>query len=215
MQSLMVVTALAIALVVGIACNGQSRTGTPTTATLCKSALLPLPRYQRQPHQERCRRCRQSACRSSVEALLEEVQTDSLMCTVYALAGMNTRHVSFRRDDLQTGIGTARDWLVTQLRQSARKAQNARFNAGESGRQPFTYDWHERSITAENVVAIFPGTQVGAGVIVVGAHYDSITQDWDNGEAYAPGASDNASGVAALLEIAQIMGKGNRQHHAT
>jgi hypothetical protein len=54
---------------------------------------------------------------------------------------------------------------------------------------------------------------VGAGVIVLGAHYDSISTDFTNGQVDAPGADDNASGVAALLEIARILAA--QPHRAT
>ncbi len=47
----------------------------------------------------------------------------------------------------------------------------------------------------KNIEAEIPGTQTPEEIIVVGAHYDSI-----NG---SPGANDNASGVAALLELAR------------
>jgi hypothetical protein len=134
------------------------------------------------------------------------------MYTIYALAGMNTRHVLSKRDDPAIGIGAARNWLLAQFHSIRDQNPDRQIQVWT---QAFAYDWHERTIAAENVVAVFPGTQVGAGVIVIGAHYDSITTDWDNGDAYAPGANDNGSGIAALMEIAQIMGKSSRQHRAT
>lgn len=46
-----------------------------------------------------------------------------------------------------------------------------------------------------NIVAELPGRDLAAEIVVVGAHYDSVTG--------SPGANDNASGVAALLELAR------------
>ena len=54
----------------------------------------------------------------------------------------------------------------------------------------------------ENVIAVFPGRQ--PGTIVVGAHYDACFD--------TPGADDNASGVAGLLELAQLLGKTRLNH---
>ena len=53
-----------------------------------------------------------------------------------------------------------------------------------------------------NVVARLPGTVSPQKVFVLGAHYDSISQ---NPSVSAPGADDDASGIAAVLEAARIM----------
>jgi len=61
---------------------------------------------------------------------------------------------------------------------------------------PFTY--HERQM--HNIEAELVGTDTAAEIIVVGAHYDTVSG--------SPGADDNASGVAALLEMARLAGQG-------
>ncbi len=48
-----------------------------------------------------------------------------------------------------------------------------------------------------NIVASLPGTSAAAEIVVVGAHYDTVVT--------TPGADDNASGVAVLLEVARAM----------
>ena len=48
-----------------------------------------------------------------------------------------------------------------------------------------------------NIVAERPGTDKTAGSILVGAHYDTVYQ--------SPGADDNASGVAVVLEVARLL----------
>lgn len=55
-----------------------------------------------------------------------------------------------------------------------------------------------------NVVATLPGTAVPERVLVIGAHYDSFST---NEFRVAPGADDNASGTAALLEIARVLSR--------
>jgi hypothetical protein len=146
----------------------------------------------------------------SVPELLNEVQTDRLMYAVYTLASFNTRHVLSSTSDPAQGIGAARDWLISQwtAMRSAYPAKQI-----QVWTQPVNYQWKTYNIAADNVVAVFPGTEIGGGVIVIGAHYDSITTDWENGAAYAPGANDNGSGIAAMLEIGHIMAR--RQHRAT
>ncbi len=62
--------------------------------------------------------------------------------------------------------------------------------------EPFLYSWSYPPITCHNVVGIHPGTVRPDEVYLVGAHYDSA----DN-----PGADDNASGTAAVMEIARVL----------
>jgi len=69
---------------------------------------------------------------------------------------------------------------------------------------PFTVTWQEQQSLQHNIVATLQGTESGAGVIIVSAHYDSTANDVDP-VVYAPGADDNGTGVAALLEIARLL----------
>jgi hypothetical protein len=146
----------------------------------------------------------------SVKDLLNEVQSDRLMYAIYTLASFNTRHVLSTTTDPAQGIGAAREWLISQWTAMRSAYPNKQIQVWT---QPVTYQWKTYNITSDNIVAVFPGSEIGAGVIVIGAHYDSITTDWENGMAYSPGANDNGSGIAALLEIGHIMAK--RPHRAT
>ncbi len=65
--------------------------------------------------------------------------------------------------------------------------------------EPFTCSGH----TSYNVVATVPGTDPERPRIVLGAHYDSIA--YENPYTAAPGADDNASGVATVLETARVL----------
>ena len=60
--------------------------------------------------------------------------------------------------------------------------------------------------TATNVIAVKPGAP-GYGTLYIGAHFDTIfrpTPEWPLG---GPGANDNASGVAVMLETAARLGQ--------
>ncbi len=73
-----------------------------------------------------------------------------------------------------------RNYITTELKKSGWKPKLERFGEGV------------------NVVAERMGTDKKAGTILVGAHYDSVFQ--------SPGADDNASGVAVVLEVARLLG---------
>jgi len=61
------------------------------------------------------------------------------------------------------------------------------------GERPYTSDDH----IVNNLEAELPGEKNGGGILVVGAHYDTVTE--------TRGADDNASGVAAVLELARLL----------
>jgi hypothetical protein len=137
-----------------------------------------------------------------VKHWLDEVQSDRLLITIDALAGMRTRHVLSVGFDPAQGIGitTARDYMIAQ------------FHAIQSAKpltvwtQPVTVTLNGVTATSDNVVAVAQGSDPTAGVIVVGAHYDSLNaNNFSSADLPAPGANDNGSGVTALLEIARLL----------
>ena len=71
--------------------------------------------------------------------------------------------------------------------------------------QPFVLDWAGVRSEARNIVAFLSGSEPAAGTLLIGAHYDSTGSNQNDGVAPAPGANDNGSGVAALLELARVL----------
>ncbi len=63
----------------------------------------------------------------------------------------------------------------------------------------------ERALTSRNIIAVLPGSdpELRDQAVILGAHLDHLGRV---GEIVYPGADDNASGVAALLEIARVFG---------
>ncbi|MBI3962209.1 MAG: M20/M25/M40 family metallo-hydrolase [Deinococcus sp.] len=68
------------------------------------------------------------------------------------------------------------------------------------------HTWTRMSITASNVVCEISGATNPENIYIIGAHYDSTTDPAPSPPDYepAPGATDNASGVAGALEMARI-----------
>lgn len=83
---------------------------------------------------------------------------------------------------LDTELATARDYLTDALVAYGYTPEQQSFGAGAT--------------QGINLVATRPGTDPEAGALLVGAHYDTVQ--------YSPGADDNASAVAATLEIARL-----------
>ncbi|UCD16839.1 MAG: M20/M25/M40 family metallo-hydrolase [Candidatus Zixiibacteriota bacterium] len=108
-----------------------------------------------------------------------------------SLYSYDTRMEAFRtRYMYSDSIDAARDWLVGKFLE---------FGYSNVYIDEFYYDyWY-----FFNVVCVKNGTVEPDKVIVVGGHYDSYNLDSDP-MIYAPGADDNASGTATVLELARI-----------
>ncbi len=137
-----------------------------------------------------------------VQQLLNAVQSDQLLITIDALTSMRTRHVLSAGFDPAQGVGisSARDFLITQFHAIRSPVPLTVWT------QPVVVTLAGVTTTSYNIVAIAQGTDPNASVIVVGAHYDSVNaDDFNSADLPAPGANDNGSGVAALLEIARLL----------
>jgi hypothetical protein len=129
-----------------------------------------------------------------------------LLALGLALSGCTQRDVSILADDAKagrqngtTGSADARAWLIDELRPVADGL------AGGSGDAAYT-----QLITGgANVMAVIPGTDLADEYVMVGAHYDGLGGSCElqsTGDAICNGATDNATGVAALLAIARSLG---------
>lgn len=134
----------------------------------------------------------------AVLALIEEVSRQQLIGYVQTMENFQTRSTYSTIDDPVVGLGAARQWLSSEFI----RVGNGRLIV-ES--QDFPHTRNGAIYPQQNVIATLPGSSPHAGIIVMAAHYDSRTVDPFDGSGFAPGANDNASGVAAMLEVARIM----------
>ncbi|MGC5019993.1 M20/M25/M40 family metallo-hydrolase [Micromonospora sp. DT47] len=139
-----------------------------------------------------------------LRALLQEIDRDRIEATVRRLAAFGTRHTLSSQDDPERGIGAARDWIFAQL---------SGYAAASGGRmtvelQSYIQEPASRIPVATkitNVVATLRGDASPNRVYVVTGHYDSRATDVLDAVSDAPGADDDASGVAVLMELARVM----------
>lgn len=138
----------------------------------------------------------------TMRQLLDQVETDRLMAHIRSLQDLRTRHISSTQTSDREGIGAARRYINNQF-EIIRAAAGGRFYTFEVGFHAYTTP--DERTSQYNIVGAISGTEDNAGAVIVGAHYDSIGTPRDSGTAYAPGANDNGSGVAAVLELARIL----------
>jgi len=142
-----------------------------------------------------------------VARALAAISADRIRADIDALAGFGTRH-TLSADVPTRGIAAARRYLVAQLEAAVDETR-----AG--GAMTITLDRHhlepdgsriDRSTDLVNVVATLPGTmpEARARHVYVMGHYDSRASDVMDPQADAPGANDDASGVALTLELARV-----------
>ncbi len=130
--------------------------------------------------------------------LLNDVSQQQLMGYVQTMQSFGNRNVFSPIDNPTFGIGAARLWLVDEFR----RVGNGRL---EVTTQEFPLYYNGLATTPANVVATLPGRSGGNEIIVIMAHYDNRAPDPTDGETYAPGANDNGSGIALLLESARLL----------
>jgi hypothetical protein len=143
-----------------------------------------------------------------VRNMLNDVKARNIQQTIDTLVGFGTRHTLSSQTDPNRGIGAATQWVYDQLQATA-AASGGRMTVEK---QTFTQPAGPRipvPTAITNVIATLHGQQpASAGrTYVVSGHLDSRVTDVLNGTSDAPGADDDASGVAAVLELARVMSK--------
>ncbi len=141
-----------------------------------------------------------------LRALLAEIDPDRVEATVRKLASFGTRHTLSSQDDPKRGIGAARDWILAELKAYA-AVSGGRMTAQL---QSYVQEPASRIPVATritNVVATLRGSSDPDRVYVVSGHYDSRATDVMDAAGDAPGADDDASGVAVAMELARVMAK--------
>ncbi|MFW6691634.1 M28 family metallopeptidase [Streptomyces sp. MAR4 CNX-425] len=141
-----------------------------------------------------------------LRALLAEVDADRIEADVRRLAAFGTRHTLSAQDDPDRGIGAARDWIHRRLRHHA-AASGGRMTVELQSyvQQPAGRIPEPTRIT--NVVATLRGDTDPDRVYVVSGHYDSRASDVMDATSDAPGADDDASGVAVAMELARVLAR--------
>ncbi|MDO3704885.1 M20/M25/M40 family metallo-hydrolase [Micromonospora sp. C28SCA-DRY-2] len=136
--------------------------------------------------------------------LLRQVDQRRIEAIVRRLAAFGTRHTLSSQDDPERGIGAARDWIHDRMREYA---------AASGGRMTVELQSYVQQpaaripvpTTITNVVATLRGETSPNRTYVITGHYDSRASDVMDAVSDAPGADDDASGVAVVMELARLM----------
>lgn len=143
-----------------------------------------------------------------IEKMVAEVSSDSLKSYIYSLVSFGTRHTLSVQNNNSKGIGAARNWVLSKFKEFA-KNSNGRLS---SFIDTITLAKDNRRIDVPtllgNVVARLEGTDTSdKRIFIISGHLDSRRSNEMDRVGDAPGANDDASGVAAVIESARIMSK--------
>jgi hypothetical protein len=148
-------------------------------------------------------RVRPQAPDPALRALLQQIDPDRIQATITKLVSFGTRHTASSQTDPNRGIGAATSYVVSQM-QSFAAASNGRMTVRQQTfTQPVASNIPEPT-QITNVIATLQGTASPERFYVVTGHLDSRVSDVLNFTDDAPGADDDGSGVAVVLELARV-----------
>ena len=153
-----------------------------------------------------------------VREIIEAVSEERIAATIQKLVSFGTRNTMSSQ-----GVAAARQWIADELR-----SYNPRLQVSlEHFKVKKNEDRIFRDVDLYNVVARLPGTSMPETEVLVTGHYDTLNlvkragqraeepsdnladrtveYDWTKADVPAPGANDDGSGIAAVMELARIM----------
>src|SRR5262249_30181495 len=133
--------------------------------------------------------------------IVAKVSENRIRTNLEKLVSFGTRDTRSDTQDPVHGIGAARRWIFGELQSYSPRLQ-VRYEKWRVKGQ-----FRAPDLDIANIVAVLPGKTMPETQIVIGAHYDSSVFNRDDPNAPAPGACDDASGTAAVLELARVMSR--------
>ena len=141
---------------------------------------------------------------AELRAILAAIDPARIEATVRKLVSFGTRHTLSSQDDPHRGIGAARDWIFETLSSYASVSGGRMTVEKQSFVQP-PANRIPTATTITNVIATLRGSADPDRVYVISGHYDSRCTDVMDSTSDAPGADDDASGVAVSMELARVL----------
>ena len=132
-----------------------------------------------------------------------QVSADQLQATITRLVGFGTRHTLSDTKSDTRGIGAARRWVKGRF--EAMSADCGGCLQIATPTQTFTGARAPIPTEVMDVLAIQRGTEDPDRVVIIAGHLDSRVTDIMNSTSDAPGANDDGSGTAAVMEAARVL----------
>ena len=142
---------------------------------------------------------------SRSQEIVSRVDPAELHNTIAKLVSFGTRHTMSDTKSDTRGIGAARRWVEVRFAQISKDCGGCLEVVTPA--QTFTGTRIPQATEVMDIVAIQRGTSDPDRVVLITGHLDSRVTDIMNATSDAPGANDDASGVAAAIEAARVLSK--------
>ena len=140
-----------------------------------------------------------------LRTIAADVDPKALESTIRSLVGFGTRHTLSDTKSDKRGIGAARRWARARFEAIGKDCGGCL--TVETPSQVFTNKRAPNPTEVMDVLAIQKGASDPSRVIIIAGHLDSRVTDVMDFTSDAPGANDDASGVAAVIEAARVLSK--------
>lgn len=143
---------------------------------------------------------------ADIQKMLKEISAKNIENSIRKLVSFGTRNTLSDQNNPSRGIGAARDWIFSEFQKISAECGNCLTIEKQTFLQPKANRVPEPT-NLTNVVATLRGATSPDRVYVVSGHYDSMCTSPMDAKCDAPGANDDASGSAAVIEMARVMSK--------
>ncbi|NNE66569.1 MAG: M20/M25/M40 family metallo-hydrolase [Pyrinomonadaceae bacterium] len=147
-----------------------------------------------------------------IKDLIKDVSPKKIEQYNRKLVSFGTRNTLSSQTDPKRGIGAAANWIFEEFSRISADCDGCLDVRKQSFLQEKTRRIPEPT-KITNLVATLKGTTDPDRVYIVSGHYDSMCSSSTDGKCDAPGANDDGSGTAAVIEMARVMSK--KRYEAT
>jgi hypothetical protein len=142
---------------------------------------------------------------AKLRAIVAPVSQAKLRHTIETLVSFGTRHTLSSQTDPKRGIGAALNWAEAEFNRTSVACGNCLIVSRTS--DTFSGDRLPSPTKITDVFAVQRGTERPNDVVIIQGHIDSRVTDPMNATSDAPGANDDGSGTAAVIEAARVLSK--------
>ncbi|MDE3249119.1 MAG: M20/M25/M40 family metallo-hydrolase [Bacteroidota bacterium] len=143
-----------------------------------------------------------------IEQMVNAVSADSLQSYIKTLVSFGTRSTLSTQTDPKKGIGAARNWVLSKFNEFGKQAGGRLSAIIDTTTLPADGKRVDAALVLGNVVATLKGTDPNDDrIFLISGHLDSRRSNVMDKTGDAPGANDDGSGTAAVIECARVMSK--------
>jgi hypothetical protein len=138
--------------------------------------------------------------------MVKEVSADSLQSYINTLVSFGTRNTLSTQTDSKKGIGAARNWVLKKFNQFAKNSGGRLTAIIDTTTIPANGRRVDVPVLLGNVMATLKGSDPNdKRIFIISGHLDTRRTDVMDRTGDAPGANDDGSGTAAVIECARVM----------